>query len=145
MNLFPPHRELTSDMSWVVFFDGDCAFCSASVRRLAAIDSAGKFAFAPLQGELAKRQGFRKFSDLEAGSMVLLRESDGRVFMRSDSLIEIARVLGGFWRYLTLLRLIPRRWRDRIYRLIARNRHRLASGRTFCSMPDPAILQRLRE
>lgn len=132
-------------MGWVVFFDGDCAFCSASVRRLVALDSQRKFAFAPLQGSLAQRNGFDQYADGGSGSMVLLRESDGRVFLRSDSLIEIARVLGGFWKCFTLFRWVPRRLRDGVYRWIARNRTRLSHGGTFCSLPDPEVVKRLRE
>ena len=132
-------------MSWVMFFDGECAFCSASVRRVVNLDREGKIDLAPLQGKLATEMGFARYADLEAGTMVLLRESDARVFVRSDSLIELAGVLGGFWKCLTVFRFVPRPIRDCVYRWIARNRHRFVKGGTFCSMPDPEVVKRLRE
>ena len=44
-------------MGWVLFFDGDCAFCSASVRQVVHYDKHGRVNFAPLQGKLAKEKG----------------------------------------------------------------------------------------
>jgi predicted DCC family thiol-disulfide oxidoreductase YuxK len=40
-----------------LFFDGDCAFCHASVRRVARWDKRGRVCFAPLQGETARKLG----------------------------------------------------------------------------------------
>ncbi|MEO5916471.1 MAG: DCC1-like thiol-disulfide oxidoreductase family protein [Luteolibacter sp.] len=132
-------------MAWVLFFDGDCAFCSASVRRVVALDKEGRVEFAPLQGKLAGEKGFSKFAATENGTMVLLRESDGKVFTRSDALIELARVLGGWWRLTTLARFIPKFLRDSVYGWIANNRYRFMGKSDTCSLPDPEVLKRLRE
>jgi predicted DCC family thiol-disulfide oxidoreductase YuxK len=132
-------------MGWVVFFDGDCGFCSQSVRWLARLDKAGRIDFAPLQGSLAARHGFSHQAERD-GTVVLLRESDGRIFTRSDSLIEIGRVLGGVWHIpATIATLIPRPLRDFFYRMFARNRLRIMGKSTACGMPDPEWLKRLRE
>lgn len=132
-------------MGWVLFFDGDCGFCSASVRRTVRFDKGERISFAPLQGKLAAEMGFSKFAARTGGSMVLLRESDGRVFTRSDALVELARALGGWWRLCTVARFIPRPLRDWVYDRVANNRHRLGGKSDTCSLPDPAVLKRLRE
>ena len=75
--------------------------------------------------------------------MVVLRQSDSRVFLRSDAWIEVARELGGRWRLLLPLRLIPRVLRDAVYRLIGRNRHRLGKLVATCEVPDPELVRRL--
>jgi predicted DCC family thiol-disulfide oxidoreductase YuxK len=132
-------------MSWVLFFDGDCAFCSASVRQAVRFDKREQVSFAPLQGEFSRKLGFEKYASEEDGTMVLLRESDGKVFMHSDGLIELARVFGGAWKLLALARVIPKPLRDLVYRSIARNRYRLMGKSAACMLPDPALRKRLRE
>ena len=133
-------------MGWVLFFDGDCAFCSQSVRRLVKVDRGRRVDVAPLQGKLAEEKGLRRYADRgDGGSMVLLRESDGRIFLRSDSWFELAQALGGWWRALAVLRVVPRPVREAVYRWIARNRYRFGKGETFCSLPDPEVLARVRE
>jgi len=132
-------------VSWILFFDGDCAFCSASVRRVVALDKHERVSFAPLQGKLAAELGFSKYAASEEGTMVLLRESDGKVFTRSDALIELARGLGGAWRLTTVARFIPKFLRDAVYRWIANNRFRFMGKSDACSLPDPDLQKRLRE
>ncbi len=132
-------------MAWVLFFDGECAFCSNSVRQVVRLDRSGQVFFAPLQGKLASDMGFQPYAAKTNGSMVLLRECDGRIFMHSDGLIELARVLGGWWRIFTLARFIPKRLRDAVYRWIARNRYRIMGRMEHCSLPDPVLVKRLRQ
>ncbi len=110
-----------------------------------ALDKHQRVAFAPLQGKLAAEKGFSKFAAAENGTMVLLRESDGKFFTRSDALIELARVLGGWWRVTTLARFIPKPLRDVVYGWIANNRYRLMGKSDTCSQPDPEVVKRLRE
>jgi len=132
-------------MSWVLFFDGDCAFCSASVQQAVGFDKREQVFYAPLQGEFSRKMGFEKYASAEGGTMVLLRESDGKVFMHSDGLIELARVFGGAWKLLALARFIPKPLRDFVYRGIARNRHRFMGKSANCMLPDAALLKRLRK
>lgn len=132
-------------MGWVLFFDGDCAFCSASVRRVVRFDRHRRIAFAPLQGEFASEMGFTKYADEAGGTMVLLRESDGQVFLRGDALIELARALGGAWRIFTIARFIPKPLRDAFYQWVADNRHRIMGRADYCLLTDSELLKRLRE
>jgi predicted DCC family thiol-disulfide oxidoreductase YuxK len=131
-------------MSWVLFFDGNCAFCSDSVRRVVRLDQQGRVSFAPLQGELAAKMGFSHHAAEQGGTMVLLRESDGKVFTHSDGWIELASALGGWWRFLTITRFIPKPLRDMVYRCVARNRYHFMGRADTCSLPDPEVLKRLR-
>lgn len=132
-------------MGYLLFFDGDCAFCSASVRRLVRFDTHERISFASLQGKLAAVEGFSKYAAKSGGSMVLLRESDKRVFTRSDALIELARALGGWWRICTVVRLIPTQLRDWGYDLVANHRDLLSGQSDTCAMTDPSVLARLRD
>jgi predicted DCC family thiol-disulfide oxidoreductase YuxK len=130
---------------WVLFFDGDCAFCSSAVRQAVKFDRHRVLKFAPLQGKLAAENGFSRFADKIDGSMVLMRQADGKIFLRSDAAIELARALGGWWRLLLPTALIPKFLRDAVYRWIARRRHWFSEKGDFCSMPDPEVEKRLLE
>lgn len=132
-------------MGWILFFDGDCAFCSASVRRVFRADRRGVFRFAPLQGEFSRRRGFGAHASAETGTMVVMREADSRVFLRSDACVEMARALGWPWRLLALARWIPRRPRDAAYGFLARNRRWLPGFTNACDLPHPDLAKRLLE
>jgi len=130
--------------SWVLFFDGDCAFCSRSVRQVVSLDKNARVAFSPLQGELSHQLGFSHHAAKDGGTMVLLRESDGRAFTHSDAWIELANALGGWWKCLTITRWIPKFIRDWVYRLVANNRYLILGKADACALPDPELLKRLR-
>ena len=114
------------------------------MRWIYRLDSRGLVAFAPLQGRLARESGLSANAALNDGTMVVLREYDGRMFTRSDALIELARALGGFWRIFTLAKWIPKPARDAVYQLVARNRLRLPGRPSACSIPDPELAKRMR-
>ena len=132
-------------MNWVLFFDGDCAFCSRSVRWVARLDRRARVSFAPLQGTLSARFGLSGHVVEKGGTMVLLREDDGRTFTRSDALLELCSALGGGWNLLRVFKWVPGWLRDKIYQWLADNRHRLIKPGDACAMPDPALAGRLRE
>ena len=77
--------------------------------------------------------------------MILLREEDGKVFSRSDAWLELARALGGGWRFLTIFQWVPRPLRDWIYQWVADHRHLLFGKADSCSLADPELAKRLRE
>lgn len=132
-------------MGWVLFFDGDCAFCSRSVKEVAKRDKRGNVAFAPLQGKLSAELGFSGHAADKGGTMIVLREGDGKIFTRSDAWLELAKALGGRWGILRVFRWVPRPLRDWVYQLIADNRHLLFGKSDSCSLADPVVAGRLRE
>jgi predicted DCC family thiol-disulfide oxidoreductase YuxK len=142
---FPAGRAYHSAMSWVLFFDGDCAFCSRSARLVARLDTRQRVWFASLQGKLAAESGLGGMAAKTGGSMVLLREEDGACFTRSDALIKLAGALGGIWHLARVAVLVPRPVRDAVYQWIADRRHRLASAVATCELPDDGLQARMRE
>ena len=133
-------------MGLVLFFDGDCGFCNRSVRAVHGLDKHGDVEFSPLQGNLAKRLGLEEFADKEAGTMVILRESDGMRFFKGDAWIELGKTLGGIWAVLAgIFSMFPKTARDWGYDLVARNRYRLAGKGDSCRTPDESLRKRMRE
>lgn len=76
----------------------------------------------------------------EPDTIVLIER--GSVYTRSDAALRIARGLRGPVRLLALLRLVPRRIRDALYRFVARNRFRWFGRRDQCWVPTPALQSR---
>ena len=59
----------------------------------------------------------------------------GRPFTQSDGAIRIIVALGGVWKVFEAARVIPKPWRDSLYRLLARNRYRWFGRRDTCYLP----------
>jgi predicted DCC family thiol-disulfide oxidoreductase YuxK len=126
----------------LVVFDGDCVLCSRSMRLLARADRRQLFRMTPAQQPLG--QGLYAHLGLPTDRydtyLVLV---GGHIHQRSDAIIAIARLLPWPWRIGSVLALVPRRLRDAIYDLVARNRYRLFGRRPACGLADPALSDRL--
>ena len=128
----------------VILFDGVCNLCNSAVRWVIEHDKEGRFDFASLQSDAARRVLVKvmdtKEIDALPDSMVLL-DSDG-VHVRSEAALRIVRGLGPRFALLRLGILLPRPIRDVIYDLIARNRYRWFGRRDTCMTPTPDIAAR---
>ena len=129
-----------------MLYDGLCGFCNGTVRFILARDARGTMRFAPLQGELA-RGVLARHPELAGVDSLVLVERDAvggreRVWVRSGSVLEIARYLGGGWQVAGALRLVPRALRDWGYDLFARFRYRLFGRFDSCPVPEPAARER---
>jgi len=135
---FGPRRAASGRA--VVFFDGHCALCNRSMKLLIDEDRARVLAFAPLQGETF--EAFRGTTTLkqDLDSIVYVRgfgSDKASVFVRSGAVLEALRDVGGFWRVVSWLRIVPRPLRDRVYDFIAAHRYRWFGKYDACRLPTP--------
>jgi len=130
-------------MHWVVFFDGECAFCSRSIRLLARLDRLDHIRLSPLQGPFATEKGLGRYASEADGSMVVFRESDGVVFTHSSGVLEMAMALGFPWNLFAIFSLVPKSIRDGIYKWIAGNRYRWFGKADACQLPTEDVVRRL--
>ena len=72
--------------------------------------------------------------------MLLL--SGGQLYSHSSAVLRIARGLGGGWAMVGVGGLLPRTWRDALYRFIARNRYRWFGRQESCMLPTPELRAR---
>ena len=119
----------------IIFFDGVCGMCNRFVDLILKIDSKGTFTFAPIQGETAKQMLPPLSEAPQEWSMFYLDEQG--VYEESEAFLKVYRRLGGTWRLLSLLRLVPRGIRDFVYRTVARNRYRWFGRIDACRIPSP--------
>jgi len=120
----------------IIFFDGVCGLCNAVVDRLLRADRDALFRFAPLQGETARALLSPQDDDPLRWTLVYLDERG--LHTQSDAALESCRRLGGMWRLLSLLRVLPRPLRDAAYRVVVRNRYRWFGRREACRVPSAA-------
>jgi predicted DCC family thiol-disulfide oxidoreductase YuxK len=114
----------------VLLYDGNCGLCSRVVRRLLRSDRAGRLTFAPLQGGPA--QAYLRARGLpteDFDSLIFVPDwsdpAGAAPLQRTDGALAAAAVVGGGWKSITWLRVLPAGFRDLFYRLIARTRYAL--------------------
>ena len=124
----------------VIVFDGVCVLCNGWVRFLLPRDRAGRYRFAPMQGDAGRGLLIAQGQDPDDPRTFLLIEyaSDGsaRVSTDSTAVLRVLAGLGGVWRLASIGHLIPRPLRDAGYRVIARNRYRWFGRRQACVLPS---------
>ena len=114
----------------VLFVDGVCVLCHRSVAFFSKIDKRRVLTFGTLQGETAQRvlKGTPEAAVREGvQSVIYVRHCETpeqEIFVRSTAALHALKDVGGFWRIVSWLRLVPRPIRDFIYDLIAKYRYR---------------------
>ena len=128
-----------------ILFDGVCNLCNGFVQFVIRHDAAGRFRFAALQSEagqaLLLAHGVAP-ATLAADPDSVLLLSGGQLYSHSTAVLRIARGLGGVWQLAALGGVLPRAWRDGIYRFIARHRYRWFGRQESCPLPTPALKAR---
>lgn len=123
----------------LVFYDGTCGLCDGIVRFLHKIDRKKQFLFAPLQGKTAEKKLANLAEEFKnVDSLVLIENYQSgheHVYVLGKGALKIFWLQGGFWSILGVLSFLPSWPFDQIYRLIARNRHRLWSNDS-CKVPE---------
>ncbi|MEO8115815.1 MAG: DCC1-like thiol-disulfide oxidoreductase family protein [Phenylobacterium sp.] len=122
-------------------FDGVCNFCSGSVRVALALDRRGALRFTPLQSPYGRALAVQAGLDPDAPNTFLFFDR-GRALEASDAVLGLIGRLPAPWRWLGVLRWIPKGARDAAYGWIARNRYRLLGRRRTCMIPSPEVRAR---
>lgn len=131
----PSIDPLVADGISIVFFDGLCGLCNATVDFILSRDRDRRFRFAPLQGETAR--GEVSAEELERLDTLVLRNSSG-VYRRSAAVVRIAWGLPGIWKLLGgLLWLVPLPLRDLGYRIVSKYRLQWFGKKETCRLPTP--------
>jgi predicted DCC family thiol-disulfide oxidoreductase YuxK len=115
-------------------YDGYCNVCTGWTRFMLRHPISPPFTLVAMQSEAGRTLLSAQGIDPEDPSTFLVFDQ-GRVLRESDGAIHVMASLGGVWRMVHALRAIPKRWRDAIYRLLARNRYRWFGKRTVCYLP----------
>ena len=135
---------MSGEEELVLLYDGLCGYCDRMVRFILSRDRGGAMRFAPLQGEFARDLLARHPELASVDSLVLVERTTAgeQLSTRSEAVIRIWRYVGGPWKAVTGLRLVPRPIRDWCYDLFARWRGRLFARYDSCPVPGPEVRAR---
>lgn len=139
-------NDQSSPAGAVIVFDGVCVLCNGWVRFLLRHDRRERYRFAAMQGDSGRALLVANGLDPDDPVSFLLVEYDliendsgvlPRISTDTDAMRRVLMGLGGMWRIAGLSVLLPHRLRDRLYRMVARNRYRWFGRHDACPVPDP--------
>ena len=128
----------------LMVFDGVCVLCNGAVRFILAHEKAADFRFTPVQSVLGQRVLAEIGQSLDGNDSVVVIDG-GRYYLKSAAIVTLSCALKAPWSWGAALRFLPRRWCDRAYDHLARNRYNIFGRYDSCRVPDPALRQRFPE
>ena len=120
----------------LLLFDGVCNLCNGVVDFIVRHEATPVLTFASLQSEVGQRRlrGCGLPDDYLA-SLVLVE--DEACYRGSLAALRAAYHMGGAWRTLWLLRVVPEPVREAVYDTVARHRYTVFGKRDSCRLPTP--------
>ncbi|MBC5994573.1 thiol-disulfide oxidoreductase DCC family protein [Pontibacter cellulosilyticus] len=121
----------------IVFYDGSCGFCQASVQLVLKYNQQQDLYFAALQSDVLQAVVPKAQVPDTLPDAVLFWEG-GNLYSESDAALRIARHLNFPFSILYYFRFIPLSFRNFVYRFIAKHRYKIAGRTDSCMLPSPA-------
>ncbi len=121
----------------VLLYDGTCGVCSQAVQWILQHERAHSLRFAALESPLgsALRDSAQVPASVDSVMWVELRQGRAHADLCSGAILRVLGYVGGPWRWLTVLRFVPRALRDAGYRAFAKVRYRVRDR--SCLIPTP--------
>ncbi len=120
--------------TWTLVFDGDCGFCRRCVALLAKWDRVGRLVYVPFQDAAA----LERLPPLDRHALeqaMHLVTPERMVYAGAAALPPILRIVPFGWTLAWTFRVPGVPWlAAKVYRQVARNRHRLGCGSRTCSL-----------
>jgi len=120
----------------ILLYDGNCGVCSQAVQWVLAHERSHSLRFAAIESAVGSELRRLAGVPVDVDSMLWAEWRDGRVHAdtRSSALLRVLDYVGGPWRWLTALRVVPAFLRDAGYRTFAKWRYRLRAP--SCLVPS---------
>ena len=137
------HLNNKSENRPIIFFDGYCNLCSASVQFVLKYERSAYFYFSSLQSGFAKAHLPEIDGNENADTVILFQ--NGKIYYESDAILRVCEKLKfPLWLAYYFI-YVPKFLRDPIYRLIAKNRVRFFGRRMKCYMAEEKYKHRFFE
>lgn len=120
----------------IIFFDDVCVLCAKTVKFLIQSDKNKVLKYSTLQGSTIKKLNIC-FENKNIQSLIFY--SDEQVYYKSQAVLKIMYLLGGWVRVLSvLLNLVPNLILNLIYDWVAKNRYKIFGKNKNCYVPTMA-------
>lgn len=124
--------------------DAKCSICAKGAQWIAHNDKKKHFKIIPMQSPLG--EALLNHYGMDAKDpLSWLYINEGKASASLDAVMATGYALGGVWRGLAILYLLPRGARDWLYGLVARNRYRFNGKTMICNIVDDAVRERIIE
>jgi predicted DCC family thiol-disulfide oxidoreductase YuxK len=123
----------------IILFDGLCNLCNSSVQFLIKKDSKDIFRFVSLQSERGKELLSKLPIAIQKTDSIILYESEGVFYYKSQAVFQIIKTLGGLFNCLLIFKLLPYSMCDVVYDYIAKNRYQWFGKKEQCLVPTSEI------
>lgn len=128
----PPNKK-------IILFDGLCNLCDSTVQFVIKHDKKDLFRFVALQSvlgqEIIKHIGINPINI----DSVILYEPGIAYYYKSAAALQIAKNLGGFFHFGTVLKIIPIGISNQLYDYIAKNRYKWYGKKEQCMIPTEEL------
>lgn len=133
--------DLSKKSTYLVVYDGECAFCTRSVQLVSRFDKVMIYKFTPFSSALGQEIcHLAKISSNDPGSLIAIVA--GNMCVKSTAVLQIAGSFGGLWKIFRAFELIPIYLRDLAYDYIAKRRKTLFRASNSCLF-DPTFQARI--
>lgn len=128
----------------IILFDGVCNLCDSFVQFVIKRDKKNKFLFSSLQSD----QGEKLLKEYNYNpdnffSVILIHQN--KSYSESTAALKVLVQLGAIWKAAYLLFIIPKYFRDIVYKWIAKNRYQWFGKRDTCMMPTQDLKHKFLE
>ena len=129
------------DHKTIILFDGICNLCNGAVQFLLKREKQEQFVFASLQSDAAKYI-LLQYNVKKISMDSILFIEDGQIYQKSTAVLKISKYLNWPWTMVSVFRLLPLRFRDKMYDLIAKLRYSWFGRKDTCMMAIPEYKNR---
>ena len=106
----------------ILLFDSGCKLCNSSIKFVTKGDPQQKIKQIALQSTQGQEILAAHPYLLDVNSIIFI--INDKVFIESDAILQIAQHLSFPYKLLAAGIIVPKKWRDAIYRWIAKNRYK---------------------
>lgn len=128
-------------MPHLILYDGVCRLCNHLNQFVLKRDHHEKFRFASVQSALARQLlGAYKKNPNDLDTMYVIADykaASERIFSKAHAALFVLREIGGVWRILGLMEIIPPFALNFVYDLIAKTRYRFFGKFDSCLKAAP--------